>query len=64
MKVAFETHADTNSVETATTDGKLVRLETGKPFTTSDPDLIRVLDAHPQVKRHVPAKTDTEKGDS
>lgn len=60
-KVAYETHANVNRAETATVDGRVLVLENGKPYETSDPHEQAALDAHPSVKVHRP---ETRKADS
>jgi hypothetical protein len=49
--VTFEVHANVNHVETGGPDGKLLRIEEGKPYETSDPTLIALLDDLPGLKR-------------
>ena len=50
MKVAFELKTPYNSAEVAVGD-RLVRLDSDKPYETTDADEVRALDQHPAVKR-------------
>lgn len=60
MKVSFElTAADANEFVCHAADGSEIRVESGKPFSTSDPQVIAALDAQPHaVKRSKPVKED------
>lgn len=49
-KTSFELKAGYNSFETAGAEGKLIRLEEGTVYTTSDPSEIATLQAADAVK--------------
>jgi hypothetical protein len=49
-KVSYEVKANVNSFEMALGD-KLVRIEDGKPYETSDPHEQAALDDQPSIKR-------------
>lgn len=54
MKVSFElTAADANAFICYAADGSEIRVEAGKTFTTSDPNVIAELDAQPNAVTRV-----------
>jgi len=49
-KVTFELKANFNSFETGGQDGKLIRIEEGQSYTTSDPNEVAALRQADAVK--------------
>ena len=62
-KVAYAVHANVNAFETWV-GGKRIRVEDGKPYQTSDPTEIAVIDDAPSIKRVTVEQAAAEKAEA